>query len=372
MEIKYYLRTLVRGWWLILLTMLIALEVAVTLDFLATPIYRASARFAVSPNITLMSSSSDVLNSLDTLDKRSIVDTYAEFLNSDRIYSETLSSLNIPAGSLTNYTRTTVVITDSNILELTVEGADPNTAALLANSVGVHAISSIKQLYSAYDISLLDPAVPSRIPIRPVPLRDAGLALALGLVIGSGLAILRVQIQTSLDSFRNQSNRDKVSQAYTRPYLERRLEQELVRYPNSELSFGLVQLEGLRGVIENLPQNLVQDLMRIVTEAFQKELRGNDMISRWDDITYAILLPATSAAPAQRTIDRIGAVISQPVDVKEYGEKISLKPLTSVTTSKANETAEQVITRAQSMLRRSVDLDEDEPENQTKSDGIIN
>ncbi|MDR3575821.1 MAG: diguanylate cyclase [Anaerolineaceae bacterium] len=372
MEIRYYLRTLGRGWWLILITMLIALEIAVAVDYLATPIYRASASFAISPNITLMSSSSDVLNSLDTLDKRSIVDTYAEFLNSDRIFSETLSSLNIPAGSLANYTRTTVVITDSNILDLTVEGTDPNTAALLANSVGEHAITSIKQLYSAYDISLLDPAVPSKTPIRPVPLRDAGLALALGLVIGCGLAILRVQIQSSLDSFRNQSNRDKVSLAYNRPYLERRLEQELARNPEDELSFGLVELVGLRGVIGNLPQNLVQDLMRIVTQAFQKELRGNDLISRWDDITFAILLPATSASAAQRTIDRICAAISQPVDLKVYGEKINLNPITSVTTSQAHESADQVITQAQGMLRHSVDLVEDAPEKQMESDGINN
>jgi capsular polysaccharide biosynthesis protein len=372
MEIKYYLRTLSRGWWLILLTMLIALELAMASDYLATPIYRASARFAVSPNIALMSSSSDVLNSLDTLDKRSIVDTYAEFLNSDRIFSQTLSSLNIAASSMTKYTRTTVVITDSNILELTVEGTDPNTVALLANSVGENAISSIKALYSTFDISVLDPAVPSNIPVRPVPLNDASIALALGLLIGCVLAVLRVQIQTSLDSFRNQSNRDKVSLAYNRPYLERRLEQELVHNPESELAFGLVQLDGLRGVIGNLPLNLVQDLTRIVTQAFQKELRGNDLISRWDDITFAILLPKTSATAAQRTVDRICTAISQPVDLKEYGEKINLKPLSSVTSSQRNETAAQVITRAQSTQKHMVNLAEDMPDNQAKLDRMIN
>jgi len=371
MEIKYYLRTLIRGWWLILLTMLITLEVAMGLDYLAIPIYRASARFAISPNISQMSSSSDVLNSLDTLDKRSVVTTYAEFLNSDRLYNETLAGLNIDPSSLTNYTRTTIVITDSNVLELTVEGTDPNTVAILANSVGEHAINAIKELYSAYDISLLDPAVPSKTPVRPVPLRDAGLALSLGFIVGCGLAVLKVQIQTSLDSFRQESTRDKVSQAYNRQYLERRLEQELVRYPDGELSFGLVQLDGLRGVIDSLPQNLVQDLMRIVTQTFQKELRGNDMISRWDDITYAILLPTTSANAAQRTLNRICGTISQPVYLKEYGERINLQPLMSVTTSTVNETAEQVIARTQSMLKRMVDLDV-EAETRTKPDSVIN
>lgn len=356
MEIKYYLRTLLRGWWLILLTMLVAVQVALALDYFATPIYRASASFTISPSTSQMLSSSDVLYSLDTLDNRSVVNTYAEFLNSDRIYSETLASLNLDPTLLKEYTRTTVVITDSNVLELTVEGADPNTVAVLANSVGEHAISAIQELYSAYDISLLDPAVASAVPVRPVPLRDAALALALGLIVGCALAVLRAQIQTSLDTVRQKSNLDKISQAYTHPYLARRLEQELVRYPDDELSFGLIQLDGLRGVFDGLPQNLVQDLMRLVTQTFKKELRGNDMIARWDNITYAILLPSTSGNAAQRTINRLCGTIAQPVYLKEYGQRINLQPLMSVTTSVVGETSEQIIARAQSMLRHAVDL----------------
>lgn len=356
MEIKYYLRSLLNGWLLIALTMLIALEVTMVADYFTQPIYRANATFAVSPNISQLSSSSDVLNSLDTLDKRSVVTTYAEFLNSDRIYNETLTSLNIDPASLVGYTKITTVITGSNVLELTVEGTDPNTTAMLANLVGENAISSIKVLYSAYNINLLDPAVPAKLPIRPVPLRDAGLALALGFVVGCGLAILKVQIQTSLDSFLQQNNRDKESQAYSRSYMQRHMEQELVRNPNGELSFGLVQLDGLGGVVSNLPQNLVKDLMRVVTQTFQKELRGSDMISRWDDITYAILLPTTSEGAAKRTINRLCEMIVKPVYLKDYNEKISLKPIMSVTTSKENETAEDVVSRTQNSLKRTVDL----------------
>jgi diguanylate cyclase (GGDEF)-like protein len=364
MEIKYYLRALMQGWWLILLTMLIALEASLVTDYLMVPTYRASTTFALSPSIAQNPSSSDVLNSLDTLDKRSVVTTYAEFLNSERIYNETLTSLNLNATALGNYTRTTVVVPDSNVLELTVEGQDPNTVALLANSVGAHAISVIKQLYNAYDISMLDPAVPSLIPVRPVPLRDAGLALALGLVIGSGLAIMRVQVQTTLDTFRQRSNRDKVSLAFNRSYLKKRLEQELVSNPNGELSFGLVQLDGLRGLVDTLSQNLVQDLLRTVVETLQKELRGNDMIGRWDDITFAILLPTTPAAASQRTINRICIPIAQPILLKMYGEKIDLQPSLGVTTSKENETADQIIARTESTLKSIVG-----PQSQTQADG---
>ena len=357
MEIKYYLRALSRGWWLILLTMLVAMEVALVSDFLSTPIYQASARFAISPNITQLSDSSDILYSLDTLDKRSVVTTYAEFLNSDRIYNETLTSLNIDPATLSDYTRSTIVITNSNVLELTVSGQDPNITAVLANSIGEHAISVIQELYSAYNISLLDPAIASPAPVRPVPLRDAGLALALGLLAGSGLAILRVQVQASLDNLRQQSNRDKVSLALTRPYMERRLDQEMGREPEAELSFGLVQLTGLQGIVEDLPQTLTQDLMRIVTHIFQNQLRGNDLISRWDAITYAVLLPATPAQAAQRTLDRISAALSNPVYLKAYGETFHLQPVVGVTTSQPDETTDQLVARAQTLLNRKDEAD---------------
>jgi diguanylate cyclase (GGDEF)-like protein len=371
MEVKYYLRTLSQGWWLILLTMFIALEAALVSDYLMTPTYRASVTFALSPNTTQMSSSSDVLNSLDTLDKRSVVTTYAEFLNSERIYEETLKNLNIDVAALKRYTRSTVVIPDSNVLELTIEGTDPNTVAILANNVGEHAISEIKKLYNAYDINMLDPAVPSKSPIRPVPLRDAGLALVLGLAVGAGLAILRGQVGTTLDTFRQRSNRDKVSLAYNRSYLEKRLDQELVHNPDGNLSFGLVQLDGLRGLYENLSPNLVQDLMRLVVESLQKELRGNDMICRWDDITFAILLPTTPATAAQLTINRICIPISQPIFLKMYNEKVDLQPTLCVTTSQKNETANQLVTRAESMLKSVVGV-QISPKAQIQSDGKAN
>lgn len=371
MEIKYYLRALSRGWWLIILTMLVALQVALVLDYLAIPIYQASVRYAISPNVAQLSNSSDIIYSLDTLDDRSVVTTYAEFLNSDRIYRETLNNLNIDPKTLENYTRTTIVITDSNVLELTVEGDDPNTTAMLANSVGQHAIDEIKQLYSAYTITLLDPAVPSPTPVRPVPLRDAGLALVLGLFVGCGLAILRVQIQTSLDSLRQQSNREKVSQALNRPYLERVLSLELVRNPNAEVAFGLVQFTGLKDIVDNLPQNLLQDLMRTITHTFKNELRGNDLISRWDEVTYAVLLPSTPENAAKRTINRICTAISQPIHLKDYGETFHLQPIMSVTTSEANETAEKVIARAQAELNRVASL-ETAPEAWSNPDGNRN
>ncbi|NPV76049.1 MAG: diguanylate cyclase [Anaerolineae bacterium] len=355
MEIKLYLRMLQRGWWIIVLTALIAVNIALIAALLTQPVYRASARFSVSPNPTLVTGA-DVITSLEALDKRSIVVTYAEFLNSTRIYNETVAALQLTPADVIKYKHSTVVLPEANILALTVEGPDPQLVAILANSVGERAVAHIKDLYKVYDINLLDPAVPPLTPVSPQPLRDGGLALVLGLILGSVLAILREQIRVPLESYRNRMSSDPVSLAFNRRFFDRRLEEEIVQNPNNSLSLGLVKLEGLSGLIDTLPQPLTQQLLRQVTSILRRELRGNDMIARWDDISFAVMLPSTPETAAARTLNRIGQVLSSPVKLDQYGETVRLMPAVSVSTRRDNETATEFITRAEEELERSRQL----------------
>ncbi len=150
----------------------------------------------MSPDAAL-AVSRDAITSLDTLDKRSVIVTYAEFLNSTRIYNETIQSLQLdPEVMKRDYAITTAALPDANILELSVEGPDPSVAVVVANTLGQRAVSEIKELYQVFDISMLDPAVIPDEPVRPQPLRDSALAIALGLVIGAALAIIVGQAQT--------------------------------------------------------------------------------------------------------------------------------------------------------------------------------
>jgi uncharacterized protein involved in exopolysaccharide biosynthesis len=73
MEIKLYLRMLQRGWWIIVATTLAAIVVTLVASYFATPIYRATTRFVISPSAAFVAEGNNVLNSLATLDKRSII-----------------------------------------------------------------------------------------------------------------------------------------------------------------------------------------------------------------------------------------------------------------------------------------------------------
>ena len=93
MEIRMYMRMLQRGWWIIILASLIALNAALAASYLATPVYEAAARFVVSPKASMQGD--DFVSSLNTLDKRSIVNTYVEFLNSGSIHADVINQLAI-------------------------------------------------------------------------------------------------------------------------------------------------------------------------------------------------------------------------------------------------------------------------------------
>ncbi len=352
MELRLYLRMLRRGWWIIALTALVALNVALGLDYLATPMYQTEARFVVSPNPNNVSGR-DVVSSLAALDKRSIVSTYAEFLNSERIYQETVKSLGLNPETLTDYSHNAVVLPDANILELTVIGPDPELAALLANSIGQRAIGEIQQLYKVYDIRFLDPAMPAEKPFSPNPGRDAGLAFVLGALFGGVLAILREQIQAPLDAYRRRRIIDALSTAFTRNHFEHRLEMQMDRGADKGFALGLIQLTGLEELIDTLPQPIVQRVLRHVTGVLRQELRGNDIIGRWGSIRFAVMLPATPGDGAARTLRRVYDILTQPFELEPGGDVVQLEPSVGIVVYQETDTLETLRSRLEDAVEQA-------------------
>jgi len=123
MEIKLYLRMLQKNWLITLLTAMFALTLSLGLSYGTTPQYRAMARFIINPVFTL--DANDVVDSLDTLDRRSVVATYVEVMKSNNILYGAVNTLELNAINIQeNYIIQAVILPDSTVLELTVSGAD--------------------------------------------------------------------------------------------------------------------------------------------------------------------------------------------------------------------------------------------------------
>ena len=183
MEVKLYFRMLQRSWWIIVIVTLATVIAALVASYFTPPTYRATARFVVSPSPSLVTGGSNLLNSLSTLDKRSIITTYAEILNSQRMYNETLNLLQLNGVDLSQYKYSAVALPDANIIEFSVTGPDRNVVYTLANGIGQHTVEYVHSLYQVYDLNVLDPASAPAAPISPQPVRSAGVALVVGAML---------------------------------------------------------------------------------------------------------------------------------------------------------------------------------------------
>jgi capsular polysaccharide biosynthesis protein len=324
-EIRYYLKLLLQGWWIIALSTLAALIVALVSNFMTTPMYSATARIVVSPNLSQISGS-DIIYSLDALDKRSIASTYAELLNSERIFDLTATELKVEPKLRLKYNRSAVVLPDANILELTVEGPDPQTTALLANGISQRSIAQIQGLYRVYDITLMDPATVPTAPFSPQPLRDAGLAGMLGLVLGIAIAVMREQLQAPFLSLRARAQIDSESTAFSRRYFQHLLERQIKEEPDSPLTLGLIQLDGLQDMVNLLPPLIIRQMLVHTVELLRKELRGSDIVARWNETGFALLLPDTTSQAGFLTLSRVQKALTIPIEIAQSKITIALEP----------------------------------------------
>jgi capsular polysaccharide biosynthesis protein len=359
MEMRYYLRIIQRGWWLIVISALAAVNFSLIYSYyIATPMYESVARFIVSPNFQNVESK-DLVNSLVALDKRSIISTYAEVLNSQQIINSTLDLLNLNPLEFSAYTTGVTVLPDANIIRFSVQGPNPEVAALLANSIGQHAIDYISHLYVIYDIEFLDKAIAAEVPFRPRPAQDAGVALLIGAVVGVGLAIFRDQLSGTLDRVGERRTVDAESSALTRSAFERRVRQEMAGQPEGVLTLGLIYLNGLQEIFDSLPQAYINQIMRKVTGTLKYELRGHDIVGRWSQLQFGVLLPSTDGASAKQRLQRIQQVLDKEMALEADGDfRLHLDPRLGLAERQGGESLPVLSEQAEKALEVSMQSDE--------------
>lgn len=352
METKLYIRMLQKGWWVILLTALVALVISLVATFFSQPVYRATARFIVAPNSNLTGGSA-ILSGLNVLDKVTVVTTYAEIMNSERVYASTLSLLNLQPKDIINYNYQAVVLPNTSILELSATGPNPDVVATIANTVGYQAIAYTQETNQVFDINFLDIATPPTIPISPQPLQDISIAFMLGLVGGAAIVILREQLRIPIDSYRQRLRLDSVTGVYNNRYFPRIVEEEIAKHPDNLLTLGFIELNGLRDLLGTLPVASLNWTIRFVTASLQKELRGNDMIGRWDEVTFVVMLPNTSGMSADRIFERIYQVLSVPKEIGQLGSTVYLDPHIGGSEYSNNITTQELIEKAGTALSQA-------------------
>lgn len=353
MEIRLYFQMLRRGWWIIVLTALVAVVATLGVSYVVTPRYKAVARFVLNPKNVSPTSPDLGLWGLDILGNQTVITTYMEVMRSDRIYRDTLAELDLTQDELENYEHEVQVLPNSSVIELSVMGPNPKIVAGLANAIGNQTILFTSHLNDYYRVDFLDEALPPVIPESPQPIRDSVLAFGIGLLLGGVLAIVRDQLMTSLDTYRLRFQLDHVTGVFNRRYILQALDDELTQNPDDVLSVGIIELGGLADLDDTLPTTGYQNVLRQVTATLQQELRGHDLIGRWDGNSFLVVLPKTPGPAANGIFSRIVTTLSTPVTLRHLDLSIELVPLVGGAEYSSDITPEELMEKASDALENA-------------------
>lgn len=306
MELRRYIRILLHRWWLVLSGFLIVAVASLVFSYSQPPRYRASLTLIVSPKETL-GEFSTVRQSIDTLDKPMIVNTYAEVIQSRRIYEQAQNSLNLPPASQWSVDVLASAVPKTNLIEIEVEGTDPQIVYDMANAVANEAIQYIDGLYELYDINVLDSArFPSQ-PFSPNVPRDTALGAVLGLMLGAAMSFFAEYIKKPLEVLESLSIIDSETGLYNKKYFLQRLREEISRSKRHQrpLAIGLIGLNNLGGTEHLYPKRTREMIRRQLLAFLKRYLREEEILARWDGERLALLMPDSSEEVARQAVERL-------------------------------------------------------------------
>lgn len=187
----FYLRAVRRGWWVALLAAAATVLVAWLLASRERPVYRASASLVATPS-SAVEAPGDVLDAIDTLERRTLVATFSKIPTSPDTREDAARRLGVEPRDIRYYWIGGSVLPNTNIVRIDVIGPDPERAAEVANAVAAETRDEARSLYKVFTLRHLARAEAPDEPERPDPKRAVAVGGVVGLFLG-GLAALALE-----------------------------------------------------------------------------------------------------------------------------------------------------------------------------------
>lgn len=122
---------------------------------------------------------------------RNLVDTYSVIIKSDRVLEKVVTELrsDLSLGQLRNKISVRAE-GNTEIIRISVEDINPETARDIANSVARVFINEIQELMDMDNVQIIDEAREQSSPVKPNVKLNIAIFLILGLMLGIGLAFI--------------------------------------------------------------------------------------------------------------------------------------------------------------------------------------
>lgn len=202
MELRDYVRVLRKQWLLILLCVGLAVGSAVAVTVRTTPLYRTTVGFFVSTSDGADASSNSAYTG--SLFSQQRVKSYASIVSGPLVAEQVADDLGVPSEAVVGHV-TARAVPDTVLLNVTITDASPIRALAIAQSVArlFPQLADTLEKPSASTVSpvkvsvIQEPQLPTS-AYSPRPVRNVGLALVLGLLLGVGLAVLREALDNTV------------------------------------------------------------------------------------------------------------------------------------------------------------------------------
>lgn len=196
MDISTFLRVVLRGWWLILLSVVTTAGSAAFVVSRQAPIYSASATVLLkaSPNLE----PNQYINAINALSRRETINSLARIAEGSSMRERVATALQTQPVVVEASKLQAQVLPDTNLIVVRSESTDAGLAAAIANAVAAELRKEIPDRALLLDIT--DRAVAPTSPIEPRPTRTITLAVFFGLTLGVVFALLGWALQTFFGS----------------------------------------------------------------------------------------------------------------------------------------------------------------------------
>jgi|GEM_PF-2385411 len=150
--------------------------------------------------------------------------------------------------------------------------------------------------------------------------------------------------ERDFQELQNQTLMDTVTNCYNRHYMEKRVSEELKRMQRFRRPLGLilVHLDNFKSINVHYGYSFGNDVLKDVSEALRQELREFDLLARYNEDSFLILLPETPESGAKAVSSRVREVITSLVFLKK--RKLTLQPAVYTMTFEKGTKPEDVIT----------------------------
>jgi diguanylate cyclase (GGDEF)-like protein len=333
MELRAYLRTLASKWWIVLLIFLITYGATLAFTFTQRPVYQSRATYVLTLGPTFRNNK-DTATTLEILSRRTeIATTYSTLAASRLIKKQAADDMGLNEEQRADLVVSSELVVGTNVLEVAVAGSNPTLVRDFTNKVGEKLVNYVQTLYEIYTLQPLDRANMPDTPIKPNKPLNLGLGGIMGLVLGAGLAFLVAYLRAPSENVTNFGVLDDETGVYNKRYFTLRLRQEMSRTKRNgrPLSVALLNVDH-RGVMDQSSPAIRREALRNVAMLLERSLRNEDIMARFGDAVFALLLPDMSGDAAKVMVERLQRTLAgSPLELERSGVKLDLHGAAGVT-----------------------------------------